>query len=160
MFFSGASEVCSAWGGDPLRHCCCPHDPRITPVPLACLIAVTLALLAHAWLTSVSPCAFVACVFWASWAPSLAGWEPAREEREQQRAGGRDRGEVVVVVVVLASLGGRARSSLSSVPAVPGALTQHVLNTRRRWSLHRVSTPRYNHEKSGHAGRDIGRVAS
>ena len=31
--------------------------------------------------------------FWASWAPSLAGWEPAREEREQRRAGGRDRGE-------------------------------------------------------------------
>ena len=26
--------------------------------------------------------------FWASWAPSLAGWEPAREEREQRRAGG------------------------------------------------------------------------
>ena len=33
--FSGASGVCSAWGWGPLRHCCCPHDPRITPVPLA-----------------------------------------------------------------------------------------------------------------------------
>ena len=26
--------------------------------------------------------------FWASWAPSPAGWEPAREERQQRRAGG------------------------------------------------------------------------
>ena len=34
---SGASGVCSAWGWGPLRHCCCPHDPRITPVPLAFL---------------------------------------------------------------------------------------------------------------------------
>ena len=33
--FSGASGVCSAWGWGPLRHCSCPHDPRITPVPLA-----------------------------------------------------------------------------------------------------------------------------
>ena len=43
--FSGAFGVCTAWGWGPLRHCCCPHDPRINARPAGVVFLASVGLL-------------------------------------------------------------------------------------------------------------------